>query len=518
MTCRHGPHCTGCRDAEQDRRGFLGLVGKGALLGALAQLLPEGGAISLAWAQDGAQADVHVVSAPRAPVYGNEADQRQVDEQVRKVLAATFDLERIQPGHTVVLKVAANSPYKYPMVAHPMVVRAVVRVCKARGARVMIVDQPGFEHVLLLGDDAMGERVRRIAAGKLTGYSRGMDVHRSNGLLQVAEDEGIPFEAGDQETDYELATGEFQHWPARKFGDREQGPGFRVNKRAMQAMRNPDTHHVISITRPASHVQAGHTGPTKTWYGWIYTADRLWSHLDLRQIKDGDRFDGHDHQRWFNPFSWNGRLEVARLHECIAEAAAWFEKNLPIRAHVLGALDSFVDVGPDWAKVEMQRPNVIAASRTALPLDAFHAALLAEEKSLTPRDERRRQALENVGEVAGHAATPAWRRAMETPLFYGIEHEFHDLHGTHWWDEIEKALRKGRPEESQGGVYALRQLSEALRLSGQSAADPPPVAIEVVDGGSELISPTVRRLIAKPGEKTPGIIRALPGSTPRQGR
>jgi uncharacterized protein (DUF362 family) len=507
-------------EAGTDRRRFLGLAARGALLGALLDLLPGGGPLSLAWGQEGApaggdSAQVHVVGAPRGPEYGNEDHQRAIDAQVERVLAATFDLSRIQPGHTVLLKVAANSPYKYPMVAHPMVVRAVVRVAKARGARVIIVDQPGFEHVFNVGDDRLRARVRELVAGTFTGYARGLDVHRSNGLLQVAEDEGIAFEAGDLESDYEQVEGEFQHWPARRFGLREQRAGFRVHKRALQAARHPDTFHVISITRPAAHVMAGHTGPTKTWYGWIYTADRLWSHIDLRKVQDGDAHDAWDgHQTWWQPHTWFGRKEVARLHECIAEAARWFERNLPIRAHVLGAIDSFVDVGPDWAQVAMRRPNVIAASRTALPLDALHAAMLAEEKALTPREERRRQALENAPAVAGHADTPAWRRQLETPLFYGIEREFHHLHGTHWWEEMVQALERGEAGRSQGGVYALRQLAEGLRLEGERAEAPPPLAIEVLDGPADLVSPTVRHLVAPPGAETPGIIRALP----REGR
>src|SRR5688572_17636063 len=107
-----------------DRRGFLGLMGKGALLGLVADLLPGGGPLSLAWGDEKDSTAVHVATVPRQPVYGNEADQRMVDAQVEKVLAATFDLGMIKAGHTVLIKVAANSPYKYPMVAHPMVLRA----------------------------------------------------------------------------------------------------------------------------------------------------------------------------------------------------------------------------------------------------------------------------------------------------------------------------------------------------------------------------------------------------------
>lgn len=496
---------------ELNRRGFLGLVGKGALLGLIAELLPEGGPLSVAWADERGSAQVAVAALPRSPFYGDEADQQVVDAQVEKALAATFDLGRIQPGHVVLIKVAANSPYKYPMVAHPMVLRSVIRLAKARGASVRIVDQPGFEHVLQIGDDEMGRRLREKFKTHLSGYSAGMEVHRSNGLLQVAEDEGVPFEAGDLETDYEQATGSFQHWPARKFGRRQQLAGFRVHKRAMEAVRNPTTHHVISIVRPAAHVQAGHTGPTKTWYGWIYTADRLWSHLDLRRIRDGDPFDGHDHQKVWNPLTWFGRTEVARLHECIAEAAAWFERNLPIRAHVVGAIDSYCDVGPDWAKVAMKRPNVVAASATALPLDAFHAALLAEEKSLTPRDERRRQAIDNMPAVAGHASTPAWRRTLETPLFYGIENQFHDWHGTHYWDDIVRSLERGETARTQGALWSLRQLGEGARLAGSSATAPPAITVNVVDGGAELVSPTIGHLMGAPTTETPGIIRRLQG-------
>ncbi len=451
--------------SDMSRRGFFKVVGQGALAAALAEVLLGGSLVRVAFA-DGKDADVHVAGLPRTPT------QEQVDEQTKRALEACFDLDVVKPGHLVLIKVSSNSPRPYPFTSHPMVLKAVVRLTKARGARVVVVDQCGFEHVLNTGDDKLAEAVKKIWGTTFSGYENGLQVLEKNGLAAAAREAGAEVKSLDDESDYVNVDIGSPHWPERTFMGKKQGPGVRVAKIAFEAMelakRNPPAGHVITIARPGGHVQAGHTGPLKNWYGWIHPADRLYSHLDIGKVKNGDahdHFGGHDEGHSFLGLKWGqGNLEVKHLHESVSSVAAWMEENVPIRAHIVGAIDTFCDVGPDWGEVAMKGPNMIAASPRGkvAQLDAFTAALVVSEKAATADAEKERQARENDARDGVR-----FMDKLQTWMFYRLEHTFHDRHGTHYMEPAIAALRDpSKRATDQGAVWGFRQIDSFLDRTG----------------------------------------------------
>jgi hypothetical protein len=84
------------------------------------------------------------------------ASQAEICRIVRRVFERSTDAcSWLRPGDTVLLKVALNAPDPYPATTSPLAIRAVAEALRERGARVLVGDMPGMEHVLL---DQQGSR------------------------------------------------------------------------------------------------------------------------------------------------------------------------------------------------------------------------------------------------------------------------------------------------------------------------------------------------------------------------
>lgn len=84
-------------------------------------------------------------------LYGlpSPADDAAVGRAVRRIIVeATGDLSWLAEGDTVLIKPALNSGDPYPATTHPAAVRAAAHLLAERGARVVIGDQSGIEHLL----------------------------------------------------------------------------------------------------------------------------------------------------------------------------------------------------------------------------------------------------------------------------------------------------------------------------------------------------------------------------------
>jgi uncharacterized protein (DUF362 family) len=67
---------------------------------------------------------------------------------VRRVAEAATDFSWLSQGDVVFIKVAANSPNRYPATTSPSAVRAMVGLLQAKGAgKVMVGDKPGVQYV-----------------------------------------------------------------------------------------------------------------------------------------------------------------------------------------------------------------------------------------------------------------------------------------------------------------------------------------------------------------------------------
>ena len=137
---------------------------------------------------------------------------------VREAVIAAGGLDEIQPGQTVMIKPnmcgpAIGSRYPGRITTHPEVLRAVIRLCKERGARIMVGDRSMFETEL---------------AFRSTGFAR---------ICQEEKVEGLPWTRSE--------------YVWFKPGKRHWSRGFRVPKVLM------DADHFINLPLLKHHGVAG---------------------------------------------------------------------------------------------------------------------------------------------------------------------------------------------------------------------------------------------------------------------
>lgn len=392
--------------AGLDRRGFIQLTGAAALGAALG----AGPGARLAWAQEAGAAQVALVAFP------NGADAAGIAGKLAEAIGAVTDLAWLKPGDLVAVKVASNSGKPYPFTTHPVALQALLRMLKARGARVVVADQAGLEWVLPpLGGEQMGEKLRELWRGLHSGTATGMQVLELNGLAAAARSAGAEVRSFDREADW-VPHPPTAHWKQ----------GFRIPRLYLEAA------HVINFARPSGHVMMGHTGPIKNWYGWLHPLDRMRSHTDIG----------------FRPVSdWKAWLtlrckEVRDLPERIAEVAGVFKEKT--RLNLVASIDTYCDIGPDWGTQPLAQSSIMA-SADMLAIDAANAALLAWEKHRVPEAQRR----ENWAKSG---------RLADNERFWGaIEGEFHDFHGARELD-----AQVTRP--TAGGVWKDEQVAHGKAI------------------------------------------------------
>jgi uncharacterized protein (DUF362 family) len=316
---------------------------------------------------------------------------------------------------------------------------------------VIVADQPGTEWVApSFENDAVAKKVREIWKGIHSGTASGMEVLNMNGLAQAAREAGAEVETFDKEEDW-VRVAPTAHWPK----------GFRIPKLYGQV------DHVVELARPGAHVMAGHTGTIKAWYGWLHPDDRIASHTDMALVP-GD-----------GPLGLP-RVEVANLHECIAEVAAAFTGKL--RLSLVAAIGSYTDVGPDWGKQPLEQ-SMILSSTDMTAADAVTAALISYEKHRVPQEERKKNWQQRPW-------YERWWQPWKDEAFWGsLEGEMHATHGTQAFDALVA-------NQQAGGVYGLRQIVRARDLGLGAAggvtikvASDAPIAGDVQQALSSLTSP-----------------------------
>jgi hypothetical protein len=86
---------------------------------------------------------VYVTGLPPIP------DTGVISSAIRNVIPkATDNLSWLSPGETVLLKPVLNSPDPYPSTTHPLAISVTAEILAERGAKVVIGDPSGIEHVL----------------------------------------------------------------------------------------------------------------------------------------------------------------------------------------------------------------------------------------------------------------------------------------------------------------------------------------------------------------------------------
>jgi len=424
------------------RREFLEFTGKAALVAAAAQVGP----LRAVYA-DGQGERVSMVFfpnfAPQAP------DRAVIRQKLEEAVGAVDGLGWLQPGDSVAINVATNSPKPYPMTTHPEALRAFVEMLQARGAgRVVVADLAGVENVapqVSLEDDDFNRRLRELyvkATGRILGEGvaeSGQDVLERCGIAEAIGPTGAEVRSFDGVDDWihvgDAGLGWSPETTPNWTPERPSipGGGFRVPRLVTEV------DHLVNFARPSGHVMAGHTGTVKNWYGWLHPLDRLWSHTRIGWRSWGQMrlLDG-----------LTGLKEVKLLHERVAEVAAAFAPKT--RLNLVAGIDTYVDIGPDWGVQPLQQSWVMASAGMSA-IDAAVTAVVLHEKKRVPRDERRER-----------WEGSRWR--FNSEAFWGREEGgMHRFHGT-WAFDAQVA------EPSAGGAWSARQLEHAAEIG--LAADP----------------------------------------------
>ena len=166
-------------------------------------------------------------------------------------LTATEDLAWLGKGDTVLLKPALNSPDPYPSTTHPLAIRIVAELLEERGAKVVIGDQSGIEHVL------------HHPGGIIRGSSR--DNFFRSGMGKKDDTPFVSFEDwGWDEGFYRYQSTNTRSWPE----------GFFITEWVKKA------DHIVSLPRVSSHSQAGATLGFKCMVGMLREDSRMEFHAN----------------------------------------------------------------------------------------------------------------------------------------------------------------------------------------------------------------------------------------------
>ncbi len=171
---------------------------------------------------------------------------------IREVIIKTSDnFSWLEQGDIVLLKPALNSGDPYPSTTHPLAIEIVSKLLVARGARVVIGDQSGIEHVL------------HHPGGVIRGSSRANFIR--SGMGSPDDTRFISFEDGGwDEGFYYYRSDNTRSWPY----------GFFIT----DWIKRVD--HIISLPRLSTHSQTGVTLGLKIMVGMLREDSRMEFHAN----------------------------------------------------------------------------------------------------------------------------------------------------------------------------------------------------------------------------------------------
>jgi uncharacterized protein (DUF362 family) len=190
------------------------------------------------------------------PVFVNGIDhdvrEPALVASIRDILLKSSDnFSWLDKGDTVLLKPALNSPDPYPATTHPLAVEVTSRLLAERGAKVIIGDQSGIEHVL------------HHPGGVIRGSSRSNYIR--SGMGSKDDTRFVSFESGEWDAGfYHYRSGNTPSWPY----------GFFISEWARKA------DHIISLPRLSTHSQAGATLGFKIMVGMLREDSRMEFHAN----------------------------------------------------------------------------------------------------------------------------------------------------------------------------------------------------------------------------------------------
>jgi len=273
-------------------------------------------------------------------------------------LSASDNCPWLKAGDTVLLKPALNSPDPYPSTTHPLAIRVIADLLEERGAKVVIGDQSGIEHVL------------HHPRGVLKGSSRANYIH--SGMGSPDDSRFVSFE--DEGWEGGFLHHQSHHTPSWK-------SGFFIAEWARRA------NHIICLPRVSTHSQAGATLGFKCMVGLLREDSRM-------------EFHANGPYNNFITKSAKGSTLISRddgtstFFEKIVEISDAIRDKLRLTLFV--ATKAQASFGPDRfgirigtrglgrAYVMSPDPGLVFASADPLAADAFALALLKDLKTRVP--------------------------------------------------------------------------------------------------------------------------------------
>ena len=273
-------------------------------------------------------------------------------------LKAADNLAWLHDGDTVLLKPALNSPDPYPSTTHPLAIRVVAELLEGRGAKVMIGDQSGIEHVL------------HHPGGIIHGSTKENYAHSGMGAKDDAR--FVSFEDGGwDEGFYRHQSPQTSSWT----------DGFFISQWAKKA------DHIISLPRVSAHSQAGATLGFKCMVGMLREDSRMEFHANgpynnvIKAEAKGSTLASRD----------DG---TGTFFEKIVEISDALRDKLRLALFV--ATQAQATFGPDRygmhlgpvslgrAHVMSPQPGMVFASGDPVAAEAFALALLRDLKRSVP--------------------------------------------------------------------------------------------------------------------------------------
>lgn len=167
------------------------------------------------------------------------------------ILKATGNLSWLSSGDTVLLKPALNSGDPYPSTTHPLAVSVTADLLAERGARVVIGDQSGIEHVL------------HHPGGVVRGSTR--ENYQKSGMGAFTSARFVGFEDGGWDEGF------YHHRSSSTSAWRD---GFHITSWAKKA------DHIISLPRVSTHSMAGASLGFKNIVGMLREDSRMEFHAN----------------------------------------------------------------------------------------------------------------------------------------------------------------------------------------------------------------------------------------------
>jgi uncharacterized protein (DUF362 family) len=289
-----------------------------------------------------------------------EAKGNPLAAAIRDVLLAASDnFSWLHEGDIVLLKPALNSPDPYPATTHPLALEVASRLFTEHGAKVVIGDQSGIEHVL------------HDPRGVIRGSSRANFIR--SGMGSKDDTRFVSFENGGWDTGF------FHH---RSENTRSWPYGFFITEWAQKA------DHIIVLPRVSTHSQAGATLGLKSLVGLLREDSRMEFHANgpynnfITAAAKGSTLtakDDHSHT-FFEKIVEIG--DAIRTKHCLTLFVA-------TKAQTTFGPDRFgVRIGPvriGRAHVTDLNPGLVFASADPVAADTFALAVLKGLKQSVPR-------------------------------------------------------------------------------------------------------------------------------------